>query len=525
MKILYVSNDINLGGAAFSLLDMISGIRKTGSIGVVVPGEGGLSERLRADGITYYIVPFERDFVLSDRVNDAEKTDQIFMSSYKAGIEIADIVRRESYDLIHTNSSVGNAGAFAALITGVPHVFHIRELMEEDFGAHYSDTDLKKALFHSSYIISISGCVRDSLYKKYGVQSKMIYNGIRSDRSSDDDVKPDRKRFILGGNITENKGQWDAVKAFEILKERGYEDLQLTVVGRGAERFRWEMKRYISGRRLDDCICLHEFIPGLNRFRRECGCCLVTSKMEALGRVTIEAMLAGQFVIGADTGGTRELIGDNERGFLYEQGNPESLASVIRKYMEADDSEIESREDEALSYAEKEFDVCAYADKLRNVYADLINEDLKISESVFTKSIDTRFKELTDRNSSEHSLTKISRNEAAFVIEKKWETFKDHGKSISDDLIRRGHRDIAIYGMGHFGMRLYDELNGTDVRIGYVIDKNPGHLPEICNVRNEDEIRDVDAVIVTVSGEEESIRAVLKAKTSAEVITLSEILS
>lgn len=35
--------------------------------------------------------------------------------------------------------------------------------------------------------------------------------------------------------------------------------------------------------------------------------------MEALGRSTIEAMLAGNIVIGADTGGTKELIGLEEK--------------------------------------------------------------------------------------------------------------------------------------------------------------------------------------------------------------------
>ena len=56
--------------------------------------------------------------------------------------------------------------------------------------------------------------------------------------------------------------------------------------------------------------------------------------MEALGRVTLEAMLAVNMVIGTYTGGTLELIGENqERGYLYKQGNYRDLAKVMKELM------------------------------------------------------------------------------------------------------------------------------------------------------------------------------------------------
>ena len=55
---------------------------------------------------------------------------------------------------------------------------------------------------------------------------------------------------------------------------------------------------------------------------------IVASKAEAFGRVTVEAMMAGTLVIGANTAGTKELIGENY-GLLYEQGNAIDLADKI----------------------------------------------------------------------------------------------------------------------------------------------------------------------------------------------------
>ncbi len=66
------------------------------------------------------------------------------------------------------------------------------------------------------------------------------------------------------------------------------------------------------------------YVNNLTELRENSDFALVCSRMEALGRVAIEAMLAGLPVIGADTGGTKELIGENEeRGYLYRQGRLE----------------------------------------------------------------------------------------------------------------------------------------------------------------------------------------------------------
>lgn len=46
-------------------------------------------------------------------------------------------------------------------------------------------------------------------------------------------------------------------------------------------------------------------------------------------RVTVEAMMGGCVVIGANTGGTIELIEDSKTGYLYESGNVDSLMEKI----------------------------------------------------------------------------------------------------------------------------------------------------------------------------------------------------
>ena len=64
---------------------------------------------------------------------------------------------------------------------------------------------------------------------------------------------------------------------------------------------------------------------------------LMCSRMEAFGRVTVEAMQLGRPVIGARSGGTTELIRDGETGLLFEVANPTDLAQKIHQLYERRD--------------------------------------------------------------------------------------------------------------------------------------------------------------------------------------------
>lgn len=55
---------------------------------------------------------------------------------------------------------------------------------------------------------------------------------------------------------------------------------------------------------------------------------------EAFGRVTVEAMGSGVPVIGANSGGTVELIKNKETGLLYCQGDYRDLSEKICQFIE-----------------------------------------------------------------------------------------------------------------------------------------------------------------------------------------------
>jgi glycosyltransferase involved in cell wall biosynthesis len=60
----------------------------------------------------------------------------------------------------------------------------------------------------------------------------------------------------------------------------------------------------------------------------------VCSEMEGFGRVTVESMLAGTIIIGADTGATKEIIRDGENGYLYKNHDVENFVNKLHQIVE-----------------------------------------------------------------------------------------------------------------------------------------------------------------------------------------------
>ena len=71
------------------------------------------------------------------------------------------------------------------------------------------------------------------------------------------------------------------------------------------------------------------FIKNVNEYRSNMDIGIVSSSNEAFGRVTIEGMLSGLAIVGANAAGTLELIQNKKNGMLYQKGNEKELAEIL----------------------------------------------------------------------------------------------------------------------------------------------------------------------------------------------------
>ena len=103
--------------------------------------------------------------------------------------------------------------------------------------------------------------------------------------------------------------------------------MMLVLVGSGSELAKLEA----TSRRLGiqkDCV----FVPAtrsIPQFMRSFDIYVSCSRSEAFSNTVLEAMACGRAVVGSRIGGTPELIGDDERGFLFQSGDAVDLAEKL----------------------------------------------------------------------------------------------------------------------------------------------------------------------------------------------------
>src|SRR5690606_12125453 len=88
-----------------------------------------------------------------------------------------------------------------------------------------------------------------------------------------------------------------------------------------------ELLKYISSHQLEEYVFMADFTTNVTAFYKAIDVFVMSSVGETYGMVTLEALLSKVPVIGTNSGGTSELLGQKKFGELYEVGEIESFCS------------------------------------------------------------------------------------------------------------------------------------------------------------------------------------------------------
>jgi glycosyltransferase involved in cell wall biosynthesis len=144
---------------------------------------------------------------------------------------------------------------------------------------------------------------------------------------------PQAFKLLLSGTISEAKGQEEAVRALKILLDRGLGPLELLMPGYTHAEFKAYLEKLISSLGLERFARICPFQQRIAALTKQADAILVCSRMEAFGRVCLEAMQLRKPVIATASGGNLEMIQDGETGLLYPIGDIPALADRIERLM------------------------------------------------------------------------------------------------------------------------------------------------------------------------------------------------
>lgn len=336
--ILFIHPSDELYGSDRCLLELVRGLPPEDRAIVALPRDiayqGALSQALRASGVKLRHVNM---LVLRRSLLHPRQLPTLVGRLLVGVWTLAWLIRRERVDLVHSNTLAVLCGAFAARLTGRPHLWHVHEFLGDEPGPYRSALRWLLAL-PRGLIIANSLAVARSLAgnsRRLRARTRVIYNGVFIDvkpRASMT-VSPDGPvRIGLLGRLAPRKGIAEALQATARLLQRGHA-VELLLAGGPPPDQPWRLHEYRTLARelnIEAHVRFLGEIEDAGAFLNELDILLVPSQRpEPFGLIVIEGMAAGlPVIVTRNGGGSDEIITHGEDG-LYCGAQPEAIATMI----------------------------------------------------------------------------------------------------------------------------------------------------------------------------------------------------
>ncbi|WP_295916154.1 glycosyltransferase family 4 protein [uncultured Anaerovibrio sp.] len=224
-------------------------------------------------------------------------------------------------------------------------------------------------------IIAISQSVYDDIVFYGADRNKvhLVYNAIDIEQFQSVEHKSRHSPFTIG-NVARidayKKGQDLLLDAMVLIKDRC--NFRCIFAGAPSKRNEAEflMLQERAKREFQDDGCEVNFIGSISDvpgFLKSIDLFVLPSRFEGFGISLIEAMCMGIPCISSNIDGPREIIGNNERGYLFESESPEKLSEKICYVMDNYDEALFVA-DKARKYVRENFDIKNMCRKLMDIY-------------------------------------------------------------------------------------------------------------------------------------------------------------
>lgn len=346
---------------------MVDGLIEKGVVPtVILPHRGDLCVELDNRKITYHFTPFFLSVYPSrnnfrDYLIYLPRLFRTLYVNYKAFKGLVKLVNKIKPNFIHSNVGPILIGYNIAKRLKIPHFWHIREYQDLDFNMNplfSMDGFIKKLNMPNNYPIAIT----KGIFNHFSLsdEARVISNGVFKANFSQFKIQK-QKYFLFAGRLEENKGIKNLLAAFfefamtnneyflYIAGDTGDTNYKKSLVSMVDKSGFKERIKFLGMR--DDLIDLMACATAL----------IVPSIHEGFGRITVEAMFNGCLVIGNNSGGTKEILENENLGMLY-CGHDElviSLKTVVSNGIEHFYPMIEKAQEQGVALYSQEQNVKA----------------------------------------------------------------------------------------------------------------------------------------------------------------------
>ncbi|MCC6993613.1 MAG: glycosyltransferase family 4 protein [Deltaproteobacteria bacterium] len=347
MRVLHVMNGAS-GGAALSTIALMQALRPHGvSCAVVCHDSGSPDERAQlrdaAEGAALFLPLYlwNRKLRAATWKRPLLELRQLLRTGAMVGsaMRVAAFARTTQATLVHTNTLTTPEGGLAARALGLPHVWHVRELVGpgHPFRLPVEGRTLGRVLaLTATRLIANSNASAEALRPWLVSPERLdvVPNGIELDTFSPTPALPAGPlRIGMVGNLSSRTKKHGLLLEAIAALPRTLRPLRVSIYGHEVPG-----DTYVAGLRarsvelgLEDVLRLPGFDARPAHIMAELDILVHPADNESFGRVVIEAMAASLPVVGVRGGGVGEIVVDGETGLLAPPDDPRALAACIER--------------------------------------------------------------------------------------------------------------------------------------------------------------------------------------------------
>jgi len=367
VKILFLDQFSDLGGAQQVLLDTLGAARERGwQAHVVIPEHGPLWDEIRSRGLA--ASPIVCGPYRSGKKSAVDALQFPFDLQHQVR-SLTRMARHGEFDLIYVNGP-RLLPAVALVNRGRARVlFHAHSHIRQKSAAWLAGWSIRRA---SAGVVACSDSVAEPL-RSHSDHVQVIPNGVRDFGYRQRTFGRDGYwRIGMLGRVAPEKGQAEFVRAAALLRS----DLpRAEFVICGAPLF-GASESYSDAVRAAARGLPIEFVgwqADVSGVLHKLDLLVVPSKEEGMGRVVLEAFSAGVPVIAYPTGGIPEVVADGETGFLTRATSVEALAARICEVVKGDYGELKTVALNARRAWQRSYTIAVYQERITRWMESLVS--------------------------------------------------------------------------------------------------------------------------------------------------------
>ncbi len=176
---------------------------------------------------------------------------------------------------------------------------------------------------------------------------------------------PGKKIIYAAGRLSEVKGFTYLISAAALLKKTR-NDLVFLVSGEG--KLELELKKEVKAAELEESFIFTGFSADIYPSLKACDLFVLSSILEGMPNVVMEAMAMQKAVVATNVNGVSELMVDGKTGFIVPPKEPQALAAAIARAIDNHDMLVQFGK-AGYERVNREFTMSVMADNLEAIPA------------------------------------------------------------------------------------------------------------------------------------------------------------